>query len=150
MNTHYRRRLQSLLMAALACTGMLGLGGCSPNRAPEPPDPESAQADVLVVVNNKTYNDYDIYALHDGQRSRFGEVTASTKVSLVMPRTFLGQGRQVRLRGEPVGGNRRVTINATVVNAQPVTSENLVVQPGMSIEWTLEQDLAKSMAVLHD
>ena len=150
MNPIQRRRLQPLVVAVLACGAILAAGGCSPNRAPAPPDPEAQEADVLVVVNNKTYNDYDIYAIHDGQRTRFGEVTASSKVSLVMPRRYLGQGRQVRLRGEPVGGNRRVTINATIVNAQPVTSDQLIVQPGMSIEWILEQDLTKSIAVLHN
>jgi hypothetical protein len=31
-----------------------------------------------------------------------------------------------------------------------VTSDQLIVQPGMSIEWILEQDLTKSIAVLHN
>lgn len=149
MNALHRRRLQPLLFVVCVLGGTLAAAACSANRAPEAPDPEMAQSDVLVVVNNKTYNDYDIFAVHDGQVTRFGQVTASSKVSLVMPRTYLGQGRQVRLRGEPVGGNRRVTINANIVNAKPVTSEQVTVQPGMSMEWTLEQDLTHSALVLH-
>jgi hypothetical protein len=149
MNVIHRRRLQPLLFVVVVLGGTLAAAACSPNRTPEAPDPEMAQADVLVVVNNKTYNDYDIFAVHDGQVTRFGQVTASSKVSLVMPRTYLGQGRQVRLRGEPIGGNRRVTLNSNVVNAKPFTSEQVVVQPGMSMEWTLEQDLSHSALVLH-
>jgi hypothetical protein len=141
----HRRHFSSIFALAVGTI----LTACAPNRAPPAPDPEEARADVLLVVNNKTYNDYDIYALHDGQWSRVGSVVASTNTSLVMPRTYLGQGRQVRLRGEPVGGNRRYTQQSTVVNAKPVNSDAVTVQPGMSIEWTLEQDLSHSAIVLH-
>jgi len=123
----------------------VALGGCSPSHPPPAPDPQAGQSDVLVVINNKTYFDYNVYSIHDGQRTRFGETTASGQVSLIMPRTLLGNGRQVRLAVEQVGG----TVYAPFSLLKRITTQSLVVQAGMSIEWTLEQDLDKSTVVLH-
>jgi hypothetical protein len=120
--------------------------GCAPSHPPPAPDPQAGEADVLVVINNKTYFDYAVYSIHDGQRTRFGQTTASSQASLIMPRTLLGNGRQVRLRIEQVGAPPP---SAPFTLLKAITTQSLVVQPGMSIEWTLEQDLDKSTVVLH-
>jgi hypothetical protein len=49
---------------------------------------------------------------------------------------LLGQGREVRLLGDPVGGHGAVS------------SETIVVQPGQSITWTLETDLRRSFVAV--
>jgi hypothetical protein len=48
----------------------------------------------------------------------------------------LGTGGNARLRAYAVGG------------PQAVTSENLLVQPGQGIKWTLESDLRRSFVAV--
>ena len=124
------------------------LAGCGGHN-PSPPNPAQMEADVPLIVNNHTYNDFNIYAVHDGQSSLVGQAVASTTATLIVRRSFVGQGRQLSLHGSPVGGNRRVTFQGQVFNAKPVNSEVVTLQPGMSMEWTLERDLTKSALMLH-
>ena len=49
-----------------------------------------------------------------------------------LPARLLGQGREIRLWGHPIGGT-----GGTL-------TESVVVQPGQWIEWTLETDLSRS------
>jgi hypothetical protein len=70
--------------------------------------------------------------VHDGQSTRVGTASASSSVSLALPARLLGQGREIRLVGHPIGGSGSVI------------TETVVVQPGQYVEWTLESDLRRS------
>ena len=136
-----RSSLPALLLTLLA--------GCGGNKPPPPPSPGQMEADVALIVNNHTYNDFNIYAVHDGQSSLVGQAVASTTATLIVRRSYGGQGNQLSLHGSPIGGNRRVTFQHQVFNAKPVNSEVFTLQPGMSMEWTLELDLTKSALKLY-
>jgi hypothetical protein len=131
--------LSALLLSLLAACG----GHNSPS------NPARIEADVPLIVNNHTYNDFNIYAVHDGQSSLVGQAVASTTATLVVRRSYVGQSNQLSLHGAPIGGNRRVTFQDQVYNAKPVNSEVVTLQPGMMMEWTLESDLTKSALKLH-
>src|SRR5467141_1122597 len=49
----------------------------------------------------------------------------------------LGQGREIRLFGDPIGGRDHAE------------TERIVVQPGQQIEWTLEPELRRSSVAVY-
>jgi hypothetical protein len=132
-------------LPALLLTLLAGCGGHNPTL----PSPVQMEGDVALIVNNHTYNDFNIYAVHDGQSSLVGQAVASTTATLIVRRSYVGQSNQLSLHGAPIGGNRRVTFQQQVFNAKPVNSEVVTLQPGMMMEWTLESDLTKSALRLH-
>ena len=87
---------------------------------------------VPLRIENHNWLDVVIYVVHDGQRTRLGLATATSSATFSLPEHLLGQGREVRLLGDPVGGHGTVS------------TETIVVQPGQSIAWTLETDLRRS------
>ena len=89
-------------------------------------------AEVALSVTNHHWLDVVIYVIHDGQRTRVGTVTASSVQTFTLPPWMIGQGREIRLVGHPIGG------------VQVAQTETLTVQPGQYIEWTLENDLRRS------
>ncbi len=91
-----------------------------------------AAAGVALSVTNHHWLDVVIYVIHDGQRTRVGTVTASSVQTFTLPPWMIGQGREIRLVGHPIGG------------VQVAQTETLTVQPGQYIEWTLENDLRRS------
>jgi hypothetical protein len=121
-------RRVALLLGALF---VLGAHACS--RATSAPAGTSKRSEsVPLSVDNHNWLDVVIYVVHDGQRTRLGLATASSSATFSLPLYFLGQGREVHLLGDPVGGHGSVT------------TETIVVQPGQSIVWTLETDLKRS------
>jgi hypothetical protein len=105
---------------------------CHHGKRPTEPAPDDKPADVLLDVINHNWLDVIIYVVHDGARTRVGTASASSQSNFTLPARLLGQGREIRLLGHPIGGSGRAT------------TETLVVQPGQWIEWTLESDLARS------
>ncbi len=117
--------LLPLLLAAPACR----------HAAPEPQTavhPTGADADIPLEIANHKWLDVIIYVVRDGQASRVGIASASSSASFSLPARMLGQGREIRLWGHPIGGT-----GGTL-------TESVVVQPGQWIEWTLESDLERS------
>lgn len=102
------------------------------------PEPGSAvgtvnpNADIPLEVDNHNWLDVIVYVVRDGQASRVGIANASSSASFSLPARMLGQGRELRLWGHPIGGT-----GGTL-------TESVVVQPGQWIEWTLESDLERS------
>jgi len=97
-----------------------------------PPAPSDRTADIPLEIANHNWLDVIVYVVRDGQPTRVGIANASSSASFALPARLLGQGREIRLWGRPIGGT-----GGTL-------TETVVVQPGQWIEWTLESDLKRS------
>ena len=100
--------------------------------AASPPVPNDRAADIALEIANHNWLDVIIYVVRDGQPMRVGIANASSSASFTLPARLLGQGREIRLWGRPIGGTGGAL------------TETVVVQPGQWIEWTLESDLKRS------
>jgi hypothetical protein len=123
-------RCQAVLLTALVLSG----SAChhAPTTTPDQPAPDDASAAVPLEIDNHNWLDVIIYVVRDGQPMRVGIANASSSVNFSLPARLLGQGREVRLWGHPIGGTGGAL------------TESVVVQPGQWIEWTLETDLDRS------
>jgi hypothetical protein len=112
---------------------------------PAPEAPLSApEGEIALNVVNHNYLDVVIYVLHHGVRTRVGSVTGSTSTVFLLPTRLLGQGREIQLRGYPIGAKD------TALGGQNYAfTEILVVQQGQYIEWTLETDLRRSSVAVY-
>ena len=123
--------------------GMLGLValllGCAGKSEGEDQDVEPSRddAEVALEVENHGWSDIVIYLVRSTAVDRLGMVGALNTKSFVIPYRKLGIGGDVRLRADPIGGPRAFT------------SENLLVQPGQWIKWTLESDLTRSFLAVY-
>jgi hypothetical protein len=106
----------------------------APKTRPEPASApgQNQNADVPLEVANHNWLDVIIYVVRDEQPVRLGIANASSQASFTLPARLLGQGREIRLLGHPIGGT-----GGTI-------TETVTVQPGQWIEWTLESDLSRS------
>jgi len=108
------------------------LSGCA-SRGAAAEDGDSLQnAEIAVEVENHSWSDVVIYLVRGTAAERLGMVGSLNSDTFVFPFRRLGIGGDVRLRAYPIGG------------PAPFTSENLYVQPGQWIKWTLESDLTRS------
>ena len=124
------RRL--LLLVAFPLAG-LACHHAAPAPTPAPaPASDDPSADIALEIANHNWLDVIIYVVRDGQPTRVGIANASSSASFTLPARLLGQGREIRLWGHPIGGT-----GGTL-------TETVVVQPGQWIEWTLESDLNRS------
>ena len=112
------------------------LQSCLKPPAPTPTDTIST-ARVVLTVHNNHRADINVYVIGDGQPIRVGTATAATTTSFDIAARLLGQGRQLRLRADPIGGR---TVH---------TSELIRVGPGQRIDWTLETDLNRSSVAVY-
>ncbi len=126
------------LLRALALIGSLisTAPGCGLLSRDSPPKPAPLHADVSVEVENHNWSDITIYLMTGGLPQRVGMVTALTKASFALPSHRVHTAGSVRLRALPVAG-------------QPFTSEDILVQPGQAITWTLESDLDRSSLAVY-
>jgi hypothetical protein len=95
------------------------------------------RAEVSVSVESHNWSDIVIYLMNGNQSQRLGMVTGLSTKHFVFPYRKLATGGQIRLRAYPVGG------------PGSFTSENMLVQPGQSIRWTLESDLSRSFLAIY-
>jgi len=93
---------------------------------------EGANAEIALEVESHNWSDIVIYLVKGSSTERLGTVGALNTETFVFPFRRLGIGGDVRLRADPIGG------------PEAFTSENLYVQPGQWIKWTLENDLTRS------
>ena len=119
-------RLSAALALALVCIGLAcSHRGSSRGQQPQP-------SNVILNVTNHNFVDVTIYVEHDGQRTRVGTINAASSERFLVPWRLVAMSRQFRLRGEVIG------------SSEIVRTETLTIQPGQSIEWTLEHDLRRS------
>jgi hypothetical protein len=144
-----RRRLASLLLCCfsapqprcpaspllLAC--LLLTAGCARNSAQPTPEADDVnQVQMALEVENHNWSDINIYLMTGNHPYRLGMVRAASTAHFAFPYARLTTSGNSRLRAYPVGGPRTVT------------SENLLVQPGQRIKWTLETDLRRSFLIV--
>jgi hypothetical protein len=115
---------------------LLGCAGKSDDADAEPMAAE-ATAEVALEVENHAWSDIVIYLVRGTAADRLGTVGALNTETFVFPYRRLGVGSDVRLRAYPIGGPRAFT------------SENLLVQPGQWVKWTLESDLTRSFLAVY-
>jgi hypothetical protein len=113
--------------------------GCAarPEDADAEPQLSDANAEVALEVENHAWADIVIYLVRGTATDRLGMVGALGTQTFVFPYRMLGVGTDVRLRAYPIGGPRAFT------------SENVLVQPGQWIKWTLESDLTRSFLAVY-
>ncbi len=132
--------MRSRMAGVVQVLGLIGLLlGCA-SRSEEtdagPPLSETT-AEVALEVENHGWSDIVIYLVRGTATDRLGMVGALNTETFVFPYRKLGVGTDVRLRAYPIGGPRAFT------------SENVLVQPGQWIKWTLESDLTRSFLAVY-
>ncbi len=96
----------------------------------------SPNAETSVEVVNNNFSDMDVFALRPGtNRIRLGTVTGHSSQTFTLPKQIVAWG-QVRVFGVPIGG------------FGVARSGTLQIGPGEKIVFTVQQDLAMSMATI--
>jgi hypothetical protein len=92
----------------------------------------AGQSETMVEVDSHHWSDVIIYLMNGNQSQRLGMVAGVSTNRFLVPYRQIATGGRLRLRAHAVGGEGSFT------------SEDVVVQPGQSIRWTLESDLRRS------
>src|SRR5690348_8719747 len=111
--------------------------GCGGRHNVEDEPEVDPQAPTELTVDNNHWLDVVVYVFHDGEFSRVGTVTAASSTSFDLPAWMVGQTRNIRLLGHPIGSN------------DGVRTELIHIQPGQFIEWRLESQLARSTVAVY-
>ena len=115
---------------------LLTLAACS-HPAPEPPTPEQREAAISLTVINKDFRELRVYAVSQGVERRVGSARAAAETTLSFPASYLTPtSRAVVFKAEPMGGGR------------PLFSQQLTIQPGVAVEWTIENNLTSSSVMM--
>jgi hypothetical protein len=93
--------------------------------------------EIALEVESHHWSDIVVYLMNGNQSDRLGMVNGLSTKQFVFPFRKLTSGGKARLRAYAVGG------------AGSITSEDLLVQPGQWIKWTLESNLARSSLAVH-
>jgi hypothetical protein len=96
-----------------------------------------SNSEIALEVESHHWSDIVVYLMNGTQSERLGMVNGLSNKQFVFPFRKLTAGGKARLRAYAVGG------------AGSVTSEDLLVQPGQWIKWTLESDLRRSSLAIH-
>jgi hypothetical protein len=96
-----------------------------------------SNSEIALEVESHHSSDIVIYLMNGSQSERLGMVNAVSNKQFVFPFRKLTSGGKARLRAYAVGG------------AGSITSEDLLIQPGQWIKWTLESDLRRSSLAIH-
>ncbi|HEX2251094.1 MAG TPA: hypothetical protein VHH32_12160 [Gemmatimonadales bacterium] len=115
----------SMWLASAPACGLLS------SRQSDSPGP-SSNAEIPLEVESHHWSDIVIYLMDGSQSQRLGMVAGLSTKNFVFPYRRLTSGGKLRLRAYPVGGQGSFT------------SEDLLIQPGQWIKWTLESDLSRS------
>jgi len=125
------------VMRVLGLVGLLlGCGPRSEQADDDQPPPEHT-AEVALEVENHGWSDIVISLVRGTAVERLGMVRGLKSETFVFPYRKLGVGTDVRLRAYPIGG------------PAAFTSENVLVQPGQWVKWTLESDLTRSFLAVY-
>ena len=127
---HRVGKLLEVLAAAGALTALGGCGGLL--GAPPAANSGPVSGEIILEIHNNHWNDVDIFVLHDGVAERVGMVIAASSAVIALRPSQVGSSGVIRLRADVIGSE------------ESITTENLSVRNGSTIEWTLESQLARS------
>jgi hypothetical protein len=122
------RRVTRVCLLALSAVPSCGL--LFPHHRAAPPQ-TAVPTQVLVAVTSHNWSDITVYLLAGGLPQRLGMVSALGEATFDFSSHRLNNSTGVRLRALPIAG-------------RAFTSETILVQPGQSIFWTLENNLETS------
>jgi hypothetical protein len=126
----------SEVTTASIVAALLMWGACGPHR-PSTPAPGPAETGFVLRVINHYKLDVTVYLIHDGQRNRVGTATAMARHDFALPARLLGASHQISLAGDPIG------------SGAVVRTEQILVEPGQTVEWTLESLLQNSNVAVY-
>jgi hypothetical protein len=125
------RRVGRLLLASWLAAATLG--GCASKTEGEAETPAAAaNTPVGLEVENHGWADIVVYLVRGTAEERLGTVGALNSTVFTFPFHRLGTGNDARLKADPIGSDRAYY------------SEDIHIQPGQSLKWTLESDLSRS------
>jgi hypothetical protein len=94
-------------------------------------------SETVLEIENHHWSDIVVYLMNGTQSQRLGTVSGASTDRFVFPYRDLATGGKVRLRAHPVGGRGSFT------------SEDVVIQSGQGLKWTLEGDLKRSTLIVY-
>lgn len=112
-----------------AVLGVLGLGDAEIITA------ETAWTTTTVSITNRNWNNVRVFVQRSGSRVRLGTVTSHKTVDFEVTPAQLGGSGYVRVVVEVIGSFERIA------------TEEVRIQPGLVIEWTIENALQYSSMV---
>jgi hypothetical protein len=124
-----------LLASALWLTGLPACGLFSSRHSEERSSP--GRSEILLEVENHHWNDIVVYLMNGNQSQRLGMVGGVSTSNFVFTYREIAAGGKVRLRAQPVGGQGSFT------------SEDVIIQSGQGLKWTLESDLKRSTLAVY-
>jgi hypothetical protein len=130
----------TLRLAIAACAWLFAVPSCGlifGSKAADKQEQRPPAEDVSVAIDNHNWSDIVIYLMRGTQAQRLGMVTALSTIEFAFPYSSLNSGGNLRLKAYPIGGSGAFT------------SEDLQVQPGQMIKWTLESDLSRSFLAIY-
>ncbi len=105
-------------------------GGCATGGGAERPADQPDTA--TVYVQNHNWSDMHLYVFAGGQRFSLGLVTSNTRREFELPRTTFTAAQNLVFIADPIG------------SVVAYVSDDVYVQPGDRVEWTIQNNLAHS------
>lgn len=124
---------RALLTAALLLGGALAGPACARN---QPPQAEDVGA-IMLFVENRGWDDMNIFILRGDTRDRLGRVSAASRWSVPLDRWVTNQAGSIRIVAQPVG-------TRYYGNGASAVTQILQLENGQTVLWTIEKDLARS------
>jgi hypothetical protein len=110
-----------------------------PLTAAHQPSEATEASGVSVVAINRNWADLRIYVVAEASQQRLGVVRSFNTVAFEIPKVMLSPRYEIRLAAEAIGSSDRYL------------SQSILVTPGETIEWHLENQLVhSSVHVRHD
>jgi len=93
---------------------------------------EAGEPEALLQVSNQNWSDMNVYLVRGAMKQRLGTVSSNTTSRFKLPRHIFASPDPVQLLADPIG------------SARTYTSPPLLVNPGQTVEWRLENNVALS------
>lgn len=128
-----RHSARTCLAALLLVAGAVAAPACARN---QPPQAEDVGA-IMLYVENHGWDDMNIFILRGDTRDRLGRVSAASRWSVPLDRWVRNQADIIRIVAQPVG-------TRYYGNGASAVTQNLALENGQTVIWTIEKDLARS------